>query len=314
MSPISYPRHLQLITFSFLVERIIALNGFGCPRTTLENRFSPSSPQQQERGKVHHTTGIFIKVSHINHSCYSNARRSFIGDMIIVRAARDIPADSEVFFWYAAPEVNRTWAKAQEKLRNWGFQCSCVICQQDKKTAKKVHAKRKALLGDLREAFAAPGAGDLPKAERLLAAIEKTYSAPAKEIPRLELWEPYLLLTRIYASQNRPQNVIRTAFKVLGALGFVISHQSPDSPDSSFEVLQWGLMAEILIETWTHLWRAYAALAPQLCKKAEQFARTTYKICVGEDETFDEKVGKMAREAIFQGADLGAAFQRMSLR
>lgn len=233
--------------------------------------------------------------------------------MIIVRATRDIPADSEVFFWYAAPEAGRTWEKAQEKLQHWGFHCSCVICQQDKKTVKNIRAKRNGLLGDLKAAFQA---GDLPKAERVLAAAEKTYSAPARDVPRLDMSEPYLILTRIYASQDKPQNVIQTVFKVLTSLGFVITHpSSPDSPQSSsFDVLQWGLAEDHVVEVWTHLWTAYAKVAPQLCKKAEECARVSYKICIGEDETFDEKVGRVVDQAILEGTDLGTAFQRMNLR
>lgn len=234
--------------------------------------------------------------------------------MIIVRAAKNIPADTEVFFWYSVPEAGRTWEKVQGKLQGWNFQCSCVMCQQDKKTTKKVHAKRNALLEDLREALRAPGGGDLPKAERLLAAIEKTYSAPAKDIPRLELWDPYLRLTRIYVSQNKLQKVILTAFKFLTSLGFVITHQSLESPNSSLEVLQWGLAENEAIETWTYLWTAYGQVAAHLCKKAEEYTRVMYKICMGEDETFDEKVGKMAREMMFAGVDLGEAFRRMDLR
>ena len=83
---------------SFLAEAIIALNVFGCPQITLKTHFSHHSPEQQERQKHHHTTGIFLKASLINHSCHNNARRSFIGDMIIVRAAKDIPADTEISF------------------------------------------------------------------------------------------------------------------------------------------------------------------------------------------------------------------------
>lgn len=232
---------------------------------------------------------------------------------MIVRAARDIPADSEIFFWYAAPEAGRTWEKSQEKLKSWDFQCSCVICQQDKKMVKKIRTKRNALFGDLKAAFQASGDGVVPKAERVLAAIEKTYSAPAKDIPRLELWDPYLLLTRIYASQNKPELVIRTAYKVLTSLGFVITHPSSDSPNSPFEVLQWGLPEDHVIEVWTHLWTAYAQVAPHLCKKAEQYARVSYKICIGEDVTFDEKVGRMVHEAISEGIDLGTAFQQLKM-
>lgn len=29
---------------------------------------------------------------------------------------------------------------------------------------------------------------------------------------------------------------------------------------------------------------------PELCEKAEEYASTTYRICVGEDDTFEEQV------------------------
>ena len=233
--------------------------------------------------------------------------------MIIVRAARDIPAATEISFWYASPEPGRTWAKTQENLRHWGFQCSCIWCQQDKKTAKKTHTKRAALLEDLKAAFLASGSTNLPKAERLMAAIEKTYSAPTNDIPRLELADPYLLLTRIHNSHNRPQPAIQTAFKALTSLGFLIAHHSPDPPVSTFAVLQWGLPHEQAIETWTHVWTACDKVAPHLCDKAEEYAKISYRICMGEDDTFDETVGKMARESMRQGGDLGTAFMEMTL-
>ena len=299
-----------MLPSSFLVEAIIALNVFGCPRSTLKFHFGHYSPEQLERQKHHHTTGIFLKASPINHSCHSNARRSFIGDMIIVRATRDIPAATEISFWYAPPEPGRTWEKTQESLRHWGFQCSCIWCQQDKKTPKKTHTKRMTLLEDLKAAFQTSGSTNLSRTEKIITAIEKTYSAPATDIPRLELADPYLLLTRIHTSHNRPQPAIQTAFKALTSLGFLIAHHAPDP---SFAVLQWGLPQEQVIETWTHVWTACDKIAPHLCEKAEGYARISYRICVGEDETFEETMGKMVRESMQQGEDLGTAFMRMNL-
>ena len=46
---------------------------------------------------------------------------------------------------------------------------------------------------------------------------------------------------------------------------------------------------------------------PELCKKAEQYARTTYKICIGEDESFEENVGKVASKVTHGGSNLGMA-------
>ncbi|KAL2050079.1 hypothetical protein ABVK25_009689 [Lepraria finkii] len=179
---------------TFLVDRIVSLNVFGCPRTSLESHTTNLTSEPQDQSKSHHTCGIFIKASHINHSCYSNARRSFIGDTQIVRATRNIPAGSEIFFWYAIPGPSHTYEKTQEKLQNWGFQCTC---QQSKKTKKNVSSKRLALLKDLEAVLGSQTGADMPRAERILDAIEKTYSAPASGVPGLALWDPYLLLTHL---------------------------------------------------------------------------------------------------------------------
>jgi len=232
--------------------------------------------------------------------------------MQIVRATRNISAGSEIFFWYAIPGPSHTYEKTQEKLQNWGFQSTCAICEQSKKTKKNLSSKRLALLLDLKAAFDSQTGADLPKAERILDAIEKTYSAPASGVPRLALWDPYLLLTRIYSSKNQQEKVIETAWKVLTSLGFTIKRQNPLSLKSPFEVKQWGLMEDCLIQIWVHLWTAYTQVAPDLCEKAEEYAKITYKICIAEDDTFDEKYGKLAHQAMFEGIDLGKAFQSVA--
>jgi len=61
------------------------------------------------------------------------------------------------------------------------------------------------------------------------------------------------------------------------------------------------------------LWTAYTQVAPDLCEKAEEYAKVTYKICIGEDDTFDEKYGKLAHQAMFEGIDLGESFQSVAL-
>jgi hypothetical protein len=49
--------------------------------------------------KKFHSCGVSPLASYINHSCYSNVRRSFIGDMMIVRAIQDLFANTELDFW-----------------------------------------------------------------------------------------------------------------------------------------------------------------------------------------------------------------------
>ena len=100
-----------------------------------------------------------------------------------------------------------------------------------------------------------------------------------------------------------------TAWKVLAALGFLVERDT-SSIVSPFQVKQWGLIADPLIEIWVYLWTAYEYLLPrrpELYEKAEEYARITYKICIGEDETFEEKVGREVKKAIHKVGDIGMA-------
>ena len=97
------------------------------------------------------------------------------------------------------------------------------------------------------------GEAGLANLETLLAEIEQRYTVPAASIRRLSLRDPYLALTRVYASIDEPERTITTAWKFLGALGFVVQ-RDPSSVTSLFQVDQWGLMSDPLIETWVHLW------------------------------------------------------------
>lgn len=296
----------------FLINRIISLNAFQSSRASILTNFGGVGVPNAERGKPDHSCscGLYVKASYVNHGCYSNARRSFIGDVLILRATRDIAAGQEILFWYSLPKADHSYKKTQEKLQNWDFHCTCKICTNDQETSNKKKKQRAALLKEF-EILAKNVVGEagLAAVEKLLAAIEQTYTAPAAAVPRLTLWDPYLALTRIYASIDEPEKTITTAWKVLAALGFVVKRDT-SSVLSPFQVEQWGLMADPLIETWVHLWTAYECLlprSPELCNKAEGYARTTYKICIGEDETFEEKVGRVAKEAINGRGDLGMA-------
>jgi hypothetical protein len=121
-----------------------------------------------------------------------------------------------------------------------------------------------------------------------------TYKSPPSKVPRLDLWDPYLFLTRLHAARKDLQKVVLLALKVLDSLGFIINGgHIPSQPNSPFEVMQWGLMVDSVIETWVHLWTAYATVAPEWSEKAEGYAKMAYRICIGEDVTFEESYGKM---------------------
>jgi len=154
--------------------------------------------------------------SSLNHSCISNVRRSFIGDLKIIRATCDIPADTELEFWYKVPTGD--YDEMQKGLRNWGFQCTCAMCLDLKNTSKKLLKRRNNLLGDLKTTLNAAKV-DTAKAERILASIDQTYKQPPTDIPRLQLLKPYNLLASIYSEQRNPEKLVSMSLKALESLG-----------------------------------------------------------------------------------------------
>lgn len=259
----------------------MALNSFGCPLITKESHLAANETKNK-----HHSCGFWSMASRINHCCVSNVRRSFIGDLMIIRATCDISADTELGFWYKPPTGDHE--EMQKALKQWGFECKCAMCLDSKNTLKKTLKKRSDLLGDLNTAFDVVNINPA-KAERILHAMGQTYKNPPTDIPRLALQAPYARLAVFYSEQGKAEKVAAMVLKALESLGFVIKGaQLPSSPDEILRIEKWGIMTDDVVRLWVHLWNVYSARAPHLLQKAAEYGRLAYKICVGEDVTFEE--------------------------
>ncbi|KAL5336632.1 hypothetical protein BJX70DRAFT_409815 [Aspergillus crustosus] len=292
---------------TFLIERTISLNGFGCPLSSRDSHVSimkeegESQAQSSKLKNKFHSCGVWPLASYINHSCYSNTRRSFIGDMMIVRATQDIPANTELSFWYKSPmDHDLDKGGKQLDLRNWGFKCTCEICKDRGSTEDSELMKQKRLTSEMVKAFQAlphsrkPGPA-IAKIEGIVSMLEGMYRRPASEIPRLGVWKAYLSLAAVHSSRNQPVKSIECALKTLESLGYVIEGgRHPYSPSSPLCVKKWGLMMDSLVGCWMALCGAYGEVAPDYVDRAEEYAKTTYRICVGEDETFGETYSRFA--------------------
>lgn len=285
--------------YRFLVERIISNNVFGCPVSSLDShiescdRSSPTGNKTSEQ-KGHHSCGIWTYASYINHSCTNSACRAFIGNMMIVRASRDMEAGTEITFWYKPPGDTKSAKDLDEVHKHWDFVCGCAICLDARATSAAILMKRQKLTEDVKRAFhfdtpTAPQI-ELERIERLLDTLSQTYTQPAKDVPRLPLWDLQLVMTRIYASQNKVGKTMELAVKVLTSLGFVVV--GADTSQTLFTIVRWGLLTSNLVETFLHVRTAFTAMkAVKDSARAEEYAKTTYKILVGEDESFDATYG-----------------------
>jgi hypothetical protein len=272
----------------FLVNRIVALNTFGCPVSSLATHKDCLTNKTKEENPFN-SCGIWTQASYINHSCMNTAHRAFIGDLMIVRASRDLEPGTEITFWYHSP-ISSDVKAVQKKLEHWGFVCDCALCLDFRKTKAAVILERQKLLENMKRAFEGPCGIQIDKVERLLGALDRTYTRRADEVPRLLLWDPQLALTRAYAAQKNMIKTLDSSKKVLASLGFIVV--GADSSPTSFAVIKWGLIIDHLVETFLSVRTAFAAMGVREdSRHAEQYARTTYNILVGEEASFDAMYG-----------------------
>ncbi|KAK7994993.1 tpr domain protein [Apiospora arundinis] len=237
---------------SFLVTKIILANCFGSPRTTRDVfRSLVLNLDGKKAENSHETSGVWIMASYLNHSCVGNCCRSFIGDMQIIRATRDIPADTELVFPYQADQRLASHDETQKKLRNWGFRCDCALCLEKKATTKGTLDKRKALLAQLKYLIERNRDKGVPINARLafevLDKFEATHTTPARTYPsatgpssdsvvdltsaqitpRPDLWDACFGLGEFLIKKGRNAEAIEATIKGFEALGFVIIATPP---------------------------------------------------------------------------------------
>ncbi|GJC95667.1 TPR domain-containing protein [Colletotrichum higginsianum] len=75
--------------------------------------------QQQQEETSYTTCGIWATASFVNCSCLRNRHRSCIGDMLIVRAGRDLGASTELVFSYVLLEETLRYKETQKSLSYW---------------------------------------------------------------------------------------------------------------------------------------------------------------------------------------------------
>ncbi|KAL4733275.1 hypothetical protein BDV11DRAFT_210334 [Aspergillus similis] len=246
---------------TFLIERAMSLNCFGCPASSRAFHIESMRVERpsEDAEKMFESCGIWPLASYINHSCDSNARHSFIGDMMVVRATRDIPDNTELTFWYLSPLTDNSPTKPLD-LRHWGFKCSCIICTDIAQTSRKELKRRSTLLDTLKKLFNSHTRFPDPmRIEALLSAIEETYSRPASEVPRIALWGPAISLASLYTAHGNSRKAIEFGLKGLESLGYVVeggqiaSQNRDKNKDARLVVKKWGLLPDTVIMCWMNL-------------------------------------------------------------
>ncbi|KAJ2992462.1 hypothetical protein NUW58_g2161 [Xylaria curta] len=219
----------RVVVDTFRVQSIAELNGFGCPRVKSRDK------EQGDKEKFDHenSTGIWLQASYANHSCLPNATRAFIGDMMIVRAVREIPVGGEILMGYISP--HEPFADRHKRLKDgYGFKCDCDLCRAEAKVDKATVEKRARLLKEIMSFLSANrlnesnfrtiSAAKKARAAKLLKEIRATYpNAGFERLPRLYCDDIGLWVA--HSAVGRSQDALGKFLGVLRDLGYFVTIQ-----------------------------------------------------------------------------------------
>ncbi|CAG7915975.1 unnamed protein product [Penicillium olsonii] len=263
---------------SFQVLQAILVNGFGSPMTSK----TIHAINVDDRRTLHDFSchGLWTKASYINHSCVGNVHRAFVGDMMIVRAAQDIPAGTECKFWYTVPAKNRA-----TDTRPWGFECRCITCVDARETPWEVRRSRGQLRKEAWRLINGNKTIEYDDLEEKLRSLEGTFSKPALEVPRFALWDLQFEAARKMGKMGHSSQAIYWGLEGFKSCGFIIEGYEPRGTE--LVVKKWGVVTDEQVEVWVTLFLAMGCVAPELAPSAEKYARQTFMLCVGEEVSFD---------------------------
>ncbi|KAH0369709.1 SET domain-containing protein, partial [Aureobasidium melanogenum] len=175
-----------------------------------------------------HAHCLYIQASYMNHSCVENTFRSFINDMIFIRAINDMPAGTELTtsYWPATTDEPE---RRSILHRNWDFHCKCPLCSAE----VQCKADWVKILADVRRTSElSPNDFDTPsKIEALITKLEKVYPKHLfVDLPRIGMQDLQAALLFISISLNDNTKIRKHAVAYLRERGFWIEKASDQEP------------------------------------------------------------------------------------
>ena len=269
----------------FLIEGIRTKNCFSAPLSTLDD----TKPGTID-GRL--AKGLWIHAAAMNHSCVTNTMRSFVGDILISRATRDIKAGEELFQQYV-PVKSLPDVRNKQYKEGWGFECACALCSTERASPEASRAKRKELLAAVEKQCnkKIPGKEIVPDAairavDRLAKQLEDAHEADLYDKhPRLTLIYPCNWLVGAHRGKKNWGKVVRYGIKVLRNFGFPVPSDESDAWDPR-EIYSsrdnQTLMTIHVVTALRRLGEAYGALGQQeMADRCIEAAELGYMMVTG---------------------------------
>jgi len=262
-------------------------------RSEVEKTIAEGPPTATPEG-----SGLWIMPSYINHSCWPNSVRSFLGNLLIVRAARDIPEGEEITINYIE---NQSGLQERQKAfySEWGFNCKCALCEIETAEPQEVQDRRQELVEKalkfnvyFKQSVKKTNSGITPLIT-LIKGIEATYAKPEFFHPRVRLLSPTNLLQAFLVRAERPADVFFLAKQALNGLGFKITTKK-----GKVVIERYGYMCYLVMKLFVHVITA-GAMAGDLLTAIlwKDIAVKVYEVLAGERESFFDAYGRALLQA-----------------
>ncbi|KAF2748563.1 hypothetical protein M011DRAFT_457853 [Sporormia fimetaria CBS 119925] len=170
-------------------------------------------------------------------TCINTVSYTYIGDMIMVRAAKDMDSGTEITIKHKETREG----DVDKRMASWGFLCDCGICEDERATDATVMSHRQAVNAEL---------GTMLTGPRPLNG--------ADEVPRVLLWDPCYQLASTFFKQEKYRECLPAVAKTLASLGFVVRGLSSSSPDGHFTIKKWGCITVHVIPLFIWTRNAFA--------------------------------------------------------
>ena len=214
-----------LVVNVFLINSIIECAAFGAIESNAHEPFGNNPNVSVLEYPTQNPVGLWINASHVNHSCIQNVAHSYIGDMMILRAAKNIPKGTEITMAHRKPHADPKIRQAEyQKL--FGFRCTCNLCtaEAQRSAFHKLLVTQAAeqpltwLLSNIE------GMARFAEAQALVITTIHAYStATLKSLPRWSLPEAHACMMFNYRSAKDLDKTEECAIALANDLGYQIT-------------------------------------------------------------------------------------------
>ncbi|KXS97915.1 hypothetical protein AC578_4372 [Pseudocercospora eumusae] len=163
-------------------------------------------------------SGLWCHTSYANHSCVPNAEKSIVGDLVVLRANRDIERREEILISYG--EYTDQEDKQQAFNMIWGFHCKCELCKAEETMSKENKSTREKLRAQITTPLPENiTATSISETKTLATDLEATYTPTPPNIPRLAIAEAHSRLFTLHSKLHDPERAEQDLLNVLHATG-----------------------------------------------------------------------------------------------